>query len=92
VLATLDHYTYVEEWDEGDTRILHVRSQIGDEELELAQILRLDDEGRIREIALLGRPLTGVAALLRGLGPRVARRRGRLQGALAVLGLRPLSA
>jgi hypothetical protein len=92
VVATLDHYTYLDEWDGGDTRILHVRSAIGREELELVQLLRLDDEGMIREITLLGRPLTAVATLLSRLGPRVAGRRGRLRGALAVVGLRPIVA
>jgi hypothetical protein len=91
VLAVLERYSYADEWDEGDTRILRVQSVVRGQDLELVQLLRLDEDGMIREIALFGRPLTGTAALLAGLAPRVAGRRGRLQGLLG-LGVRPLVA
>ena len=91
VLAVLERYAYLDEWDEGDARILRVQSVVRGQDLEFVQVLRLDEEGMVREIALYGRPLTGTAALLAALAPRVAGRRGRVQGLLA-LGVRPLVA
>ncbi len=40
-----------------------------------ADRIRLNPDGTVREITVLGRPLSGVATFLTGIGPRLARRR-----------------
>ena len=56
-----------------------------------ADLLRLDTDGKVREITIVGRPLSGLASFLTGVGSRFAgRRRGRLVGALVRLSARPL--
>ena len=47
------------------------------EPFEEAQLLRLDDEARISEIALFGRPMPALTALMTTLGPALARQQGR---------------
>ena len=40
-----------------------------------ADRLRLNPDGKVREVTVLGRPMSGVATFLTGIGPRLARRR-----------------
>ena len=37
--------------------------------------MRLDADGRVQEITIVGRPLAGLSTFLSGIGPRFARRR-----------------
>jgi hypothetical protein len=62
---------------QGDTYALVYRARVGSEPFEEAQLLRLDDEARIKEITLFGRPLPALTALMITLGPDLARRQGR---------------
>jgi hypothetical protein len=64
----------------------------GGAELEGTDLMRLDEDGKIREMTVFIRPLPGLAAFAAALGPRVARRRGRARGALLALMARPLAA
>jgi ketosteroid isomerase-like protein len=45
------------ETGQGDTYALVYRARVGGQPFEEAQLLRLDDEARIREITLFGRPM-----------------------------------
>ncbi|MBN8882951.1 MAG: hypothetical protein J0H73_11630 [Salana multivorans] len=63
---------------------LFAQGRVGRLTLHEAQHLRLADDGRVREVTLLLRPLPAATAFLRALGPRVARRQGR-PGAARVL-------
>jgi hypothetical protein len=65
--------------DVGDsgTRALFYTGRVGDIDVEEAQLLRLDPEGRIREITLFGRPLPALTAVMAGMGPRLLRRQGK---------------
>ncbi|HMJ96338.1 MAG TPA: hypothetical protein VK486_10825, partial [Thermoleophilaceae bacterium] len=40
-----------------------------------ADRIRLNPDGKVREVTILGRPLSGVATFLTTIGPRLARRR-----------------
>jgi hypothetical protein len=62
---------------DADTRALFYAGRVGDIEVEEAQLLRLDPEGRIREITLFGRPLPALTAVMAGIGPRLLRRQGK---------------
>jgi SnoaL-like domain len=74
----------------GNDRHVFVKAagRVGKLRLEEMQYLELDDEGRIRRLTLMMRPLTSVTRFLRLLGPRVARRQGqrRTAGVLTVAG------
>ncbi|MFI0446975.1 nuclear transport factor 2 family protein [Actinomadura sp. 6N118] len=62
---------------EGDAYALFYRARVGSQPFEEAQLLRLDDEARIKEITLFGRPMPALTALMITLGPELARRQGR---------------
>ncbi|KZB81645.1 nuclear transport factor 2 family protein [Amycolatopsis regifaucium] len=65
--------------DTGDssTRVVVYSARIGDEEVEEAAVLKLDEDGLIAEATLFVRPLPGLVALMDAFGPDIARRNGR---------------
>jgi hypothetical protein len=74
----LDELHPIEYLDEipGDPHVLHFRAEVGGTELEGVDLLRFDEEGRVREITVLFRPFPGVAAFMKSTGPKLGRRRG----------------
>jgi len=60
-----------------DTYALVYRAHVAGQPFEEAQLLRFDDEGRISEITLFGRPMPALTALMTTLGPALARGQGR---------------
>jgi ketosteroid isomerase-like protein len=74
---TLDEIRYTTDMADGDTRFMSWRTRIGKVEMEGADILRLDDEGRIKEFTVFFRPLAGITVLASALGKGLARRRSR---------------
>ncbi|MCI4065786.1 nuclear transport factor 2 family protein [Micromonospora sp. R77] len=90
VLTDIRFHTAV---GEGATRALFFHARAGGEEVEEAQLLRLDADGLIHELTLFGRPLPALTTVLRDLGPRLLRRQGRPGLARVVaLATRPLAA
>jgi ketosteroid isomerase-like protein len=61
----------------GTSVVLSASATVRGRSLDESQHLELDADGLIVRITLYMRPLPAVTALLRGLGPRVARRQGR---------------
>lgn len=80
VIRDIRYHTRV---GDGDTWALFYHGRAGDQAVEEAQLLRLDDDGLIREISLFGRPLPALTEVMTGIGPRLLRRQG--QPALARL-------
>jgi hypothetical protein len=50
---------------------------VGSQSFEEVQLLRLDDEAKIKEITLFGRPMPALTALMISAGSELARRQGR---------------
>jgi hypothetical protein len=76
--SVIDSFDYVEVTDEfatGDTQAFFWRGQIDGRFVEGADRLRLDGAGKVREITVVGRPLSGLSTFLSGIGARFARRR-----------------
>jgi len=77
---------------DGATCTFGVRARIGGRDVELAELIRVDDHGRVTEMRVHGRPLAGVAAIAAVAAPLLVSRdhpaRGRVVGALT----RPLPA
>jgi hypothetical protein len=84
------HYT--PEIAGGSEWTLVSRAGVRGPDLEGADVLRLDDQGKAREIVVFVRPLQALTALSAELGPRLARRRGRTRSALVSAFTRPLAA
>ena len=69
----------------GDLHVLVFTGRVGGVDLEEAQFLRVQD-GLLREITLFVRPVPAATALMRALGPPLARSGGR-RGLARALGL-----
>ena len=76
-LRAVENIRFHTQTGEGDVYALAYRARVGSEPFEEAQLLRLDDEGRIGEITLFGRPMPALSALMTVVGPDLARRQGR---------------
>ena len=90
VLDTLENLQYTADLSDGDTRIMVFRSRIaGRVEAESIDIMRLADDGRIREFTIMFRPLVATTTLASELGKRLGARRARWRGWLAGVASRP---
>ena len=58
-----EDFRYVEQVETGDAAVLMFEARVGDRELQGVDILRFDDEGRIREMIVMVRPMSGMHAL-----------------------------
>jgi hypothetical protein len=77
VRELLEDLQVVAEFGDGDLHVLAFRARVEGHDLEGADLLRLDEEGRVCEITVFVRPLPGVTALLAALAPRVTGEAGR---------------
>jgi ketosteroid isomerase-like protein len=77
ILETLDDVRYTVDMADGDLRFLSWQTRVGATEMQGADILRLDDEGRIVEFTVFFRPLKGLTVLASALGKGLAGRRSR---------------
>ena len=59
---------------EGESgEVLHFSARVGDRELDGIDMLRFDDEGRVRELTVMIRPLSGLTALVEAMGRELER-------------------
>jgi hypothetical protein len=93
LLEAFEEIEYTAEMAGDDQHLLAFRIRLtGGEEIEGAELLRFDDEGRVREIRVMIRTLRGLAAFIDAAGPPLARRRLGPRKAALVKGLSmPLS-
>jgi hypothetical protein len=85
VLESFEEFRIVDEFESGDTHAFFWEGRMGGRAVSGADRIRVDAEGRVREITVVGRPMAGVATFLTDIGPRLARRR---RGGLAAKLLR----
>jgi hypothetical protein len=75
VLESFEELRIVDEFENGDTHAFFWEGRMGGRAVSGADRIRLDSEGRVREVTVVGRPMAGVATFLTDIGPRLARRR-----------------
>jgi SnoaL-like domain len=63
VVQVFEDFRYTDHTETGDTATLAFSARAGDRELDGIDLLRFDSEGRIREMQVYVRPLSGVNAL-----------------------------
>ena len=91
VLEVFEDIRYVEEHRVDDLWVVVVQARVAGQPLEEVQMLRVDDAGRVRDFRLYIRGAAALSALTAALGPRLARRRGRLRALLVAAATRPLA-
>jgi hypothetical protein len=75
VLESFEELRIVDEFEAGETHAFFWEGRMEGRFVAGADRIRLNPDGKVREITVLGRPLSGVATFLTGIGPRLARRR-----------------
>jgi hypothetical protein len=63
VAQVFEDFRYTDQVETGDSAALAFSARVGDRELDGIDFLRFDDEGRVREMAVYVRPMSGVNAL-----------------------------
>jgi len=62
VALTLEDFRYVDDVAEGDTVFLRFKAKVGERELEGVDVLKLDEDNRVRELTVFMRPLSAITA------------------------------
>ena len=75
VLESFEQVRIVDEFRSGDTHAFFWEGRMEGRYVAGADRLRLDPDGKVREITVVGRPLSGLSGFLTGIGFRFARRR-----------------
>jgi hypothetical protein len=85
VVESFEELRIVDEFESDGTVAFFWEGRMAGRPVSGADRIRLDANGKVREITVLGRPMSGVATFLMEIGSRLARRR---RGALAARALR----
>ena len=63
VIQVFEDFRYTDQTETGGTATLAFTARVGDRELDGIDLLRFDDDSRIREMAVYVRPMSGINAL-----------------------------
>ena len=63
VVQVFEDFRYTDQVETGDTATLAFSARVGDRELDGIDLLRFDPDGRVRELAVYVRPISGINAL-----------------------------
>jgi hypothetical protein len=63
VVEVFEDFRYTDQLEDGDTALLLFTARVGDRELDGVDILRFGAGGRIRELMVMVRPMSGMHAL-----------------------------
>jgi hypothetical protein len=72
VVPVLEGFRYTDQVETGDTAVLAFGARVGDREVDGIDLLRFDTEGRVRELTVYVRPLSGLQALAEAMMARMA--------------------
>jgi SnoaL-like domain len=62
-LRVFEEFRYIEHVETGDTAVLVFEARVGDRQLQGVDILRFADDGRVAELIVMVRPMSGMHAL-----------------------------
>lgn len=90
LFGVFHEFDVTDEFAAGHTHVFFWRAGVADGRIEGTDLIRHDESGKISEIRVLIRPLTGIADFAAAVGPPLARRRGRVRLILVRLLATPL--
>jgi hypothetical protein len=91
ILEVFGDLRYTEELRGENAAFLVSRARVGGQDIEIADLIRLDPDGKISEFTVFFRPLPAAAAALRLIGAGLGRRRSPARAALISALARPLA-
>lgn len=71
VVRVFEDFRYTDQVETGDVAALCFTARVGDRELDGIDLLRFDAEGRVREMAVYVRPMSGVNALAEAMAAQL---------------------
>jgi hypothetical protein len=72
-MKVFEDFRYVEQLEDGDVATLIFTARVGDRELDGLDMLRFDGDGKVAELTVMVRPLSGVNALADAMGRQFER-------------------
>jgi SnoaL-like protein len=90
ILDVFDDIRYTDELRSGDGALLIASARVDGTEIELADHMRLDEGGKIRELTVFFRPMPALAVAARALGEGLGRRRSASRARVISILVRPL--
>jgi hypothetical protein len=73
VAKVFEDFHYDDSFEGSDGEVLLFSARVGDRELNGIDLLRFDDEGKVRELTVMIRPLSGLTALVEAMGHELER-------------------
>jgi hypothetical protein len=64
----LEDFRYLEQFEEGDAAALIFKARVGDREVDGLDLLRFDGDGKVAELVVMVRPMSGLNALAEAMG------------------------
>jgi SnoaL-like protein len=71
VAQVFENFRYTAEWRDGPTTILRFEANVGDRDLQGVDILEDGEDGLVRELTVMVRPLSGLQALAGAVAARL---------------------
>jgi ketosteroid isomerase-like protein len=71
VAEVFEDFRYTDQVETGDAAVLAFSARVGDRELDGIDHLRFDSEGRVREMLVYVRPMSGVNALAEAMAKKL---------------------
>ena len=72
VVQVFEDFSYVDQVETEDTAVLIFKARVGDREVDGVDVLRFAEDGRIGELMVMVRPLSGLNALVEAMGRKLA--------------------
>jgi ketosteroid isomerase-like protein len=69
-MRVFEDFRYTDRLEDGDTAVLLFSARVGDRQLDGLDVLRFDADGKVRELMVMVRPLSGLNALAEAMGRR----------------------
>jgi SnoaL-like domain len=72
-MKVFEDFRYVEQLEDGDVAALIFTARVGDREVDGLDLLRFDGDGKVRELTVMVRPMSGLNALADAMGRQFER-------------------
>ena len=72
-MKVFEEFRYTEQLEDGDAAALIFNARVGDREVDGLDLLRFDADGKVRELMVMARPLSGLNALAEAMGRQFER-------------------
>jgi SnoaL-like domain len=73
VARVFEDFEYVQRFESGDRAALIFKARVGEREVDGLDLLRLDGDGKVSELTVMVRPMSGVQALAESMGEELER-------------------